>query len=62
MTKTSGHRIYRMNSWDGHTHESFGVLEGRFRLFYEIRSSAGEYGEKLPIERRISNEFVVTLD
>ncbi len=49
------------NSWDGHTGQAFGQLEGRFRLFYEAQTCPGDGACSLPYDYARSNAFDVSL-
>ena len=57
------------NAWGGCSAEGclgpdehWGVLEGRFRLYYDVRLAPGDGAERAPEALRMSNEFVVTLE
>lgn len=47
------------NSFDGHTQEPYGVKEGTFRLFFDVRIARGDGAEPAPDALRMSNAFVV---
>lgn len=57
------------NAWGGCSadgcrgrNEHWGVLEGRFRIYYDVRLAPGDGAERAPEKERASNEFAVTLD
>jgi hypothetical protein len=47
------------NSFDGRTHEPFGVTEGDFRLYFDVRLNAGDGGPDAPDALKLSNAFRV---
>lgn len=61
-TRTDVLEVGGPNAFDGVTGEPFGVLEGAFRLFYDVRSCADEAEcEDLPENQSVSAPFKVTL-
>ena len=50
------------NTWDGHTHQAFGVLEGRFRLQYEARSCSSDRACPSSRQPLLSNDFRVSVE
>jgi hypothetical protein len=56
--RTDTLRVEGPNTFDGITQKPLGVTEGRFRLYYDVRSARGD-GAPPVAELRLSNEFVV---
>lgn len=46
------------NRFDGVTHEPIGVTTGRFKLYFDVRSAAGDGALFAPMALRLSNEFL----
>lgn len=57
-TRTDTLHISGPNAWDGHTKEPFGVLEGRFRIIYDVRLCR-DCATLAPVEMGRSNLFDV---
>ena len=47
------------NMFDGMTHRPFGVTEGAFRLYFDVRLAPGDGAPSAPMNIRVSNAFIV---
>lgn len=49
-------------AWDGETNEPLGVLEGDFRLVYDVSPTRDGDGKTLPDRQRRSNPFTIEIE
>lgn len=47
------------NMWDGRTHSPLGVTSGRFKLFFDVRTAAGDGAPYASRSLGYSNDFLV---
>ena len=47
------------NMFDGMTHRPFGITEGAFRLYFDVRLAPGDGAPSAPMHLRVSNAFIV---
>jgi hypothetical protein len=50
------------NSFDGHTHAPHGVVEGIFRMYFDVRHAQFDGAPAAPMPQRLSNAFRVRIE